>query len=81
MLTAISNKTKYISKISTYILHVSDCLINRQKTIVNVIGIKPFFDVIEISLFIFKTKLVKILSNIFESISKFRIVTISAFSL
>ncbi len=59
-------------------------MINGQKTIVNIIGIKPFFDVIvpeEISLFMFKTKLVKILSNILESISKFRIMTIGTFSL
>ncbi|PKK70870.1 hypothetical protein RhiirC2_711572 [Rhizophagus irregularis] len=47
-------------------------------------GIKPFFDVIvpeEMSLSMFKTKLVKILSNILGGISKFGIKTISAFPL
>ncbi|CAB4407083.1 unnamed protein product [Rhizophagus irregularis] len=84
MPTAISNEAEYINGVSTYILRVSGYLINRQKAIVNVMDIKSFFDVIvpeEIPLFMFKTKLVKILSNILGSTSKFGIETISAFSL
>ncbi|RGB43958.1 hypothetical protein C1646_661034 [Rhizophagus diaphanus] len=50
----------------------------------NVMGIRPFFDIMvpeEVPLSMFKTKLVKILSNILGSTSKFRIETISAFPL
>jgi len=84
MSTAVSDEAEYINEISIYILHVSGCLINRQKVIMNIIDIKPFFDIIvpeEMSLSMFKTKLVKILSNILKSTSKFKIKTISAFLL
>ncbi|GBC00545.1 hypothetical protein RclHR1_38980001, partial [Rhizophagus clarus] len=84
MPTAVSDEAEYINGVSTYILRISGCLINGQKAIVNVMGIKPFFDVVvpeETPLSMFKTKLVKILSNILGSISKFRIETISAFPL
>ncbi|RGB32335.1 hypothetical protein C1646_762987 [Rhizophagus diaphanus] len=60
MLTAVSDEAEYINGVSTYILHITECLINGQKAIMNIMGIKPFFDVIvpeEISLSIFKTKL------------------------
>ncbi|CAI2195563.1 12471_t:CDS:2, partial [Funneliformis geosporum] len=60
MLTAVSDEAKYINGVSTYILRISGCLINWQKTIVNVMGIKPFFDVVvpeETSLPTFKTRL------------------------
>ena len=69
---------------SSYILHIAGTLINRQKAVVNITGIKPFFDVVvpeEMSLSMFKTKLVKILSNILNSTSKFGIETISAYPL
>ena len=59
-------------------------MINGQKAIVNIIDIKPFFNIIipkEILLPIFKIKLVKILSNILESVLKFRIKTINTFLL
>jgi len=84
MPTIVSDEVKYINRVSTYILHINDCLINRKKVIMNIIGIKPFFNIIvpkEISLFIFKTKLVKIISNILRSVSKFEIKTISTFLL
>ncbi|GES84373.1 DNA polymerase family B-domain-containing protein [Rhizophagus clarus] len=84
MPTAVSDEAEYINGVSTYILRVSGCLINGQKAVVNVMDIKPFFDVIvpeEIPLSMFKTKLVKILSNILGSTSKFGIETISAFPL
>jgi len=69
---------------SSYILHIIDTLINEQKAVINITGIKPFFDVIvpeEMSISMFKTKLVKVLSNILRSTSKFRLKTISIFSL
>ena len=59
-------------------------MINGQKAVINITGIKPFFDVVvpeEMPLSMFKTKLVKILSNILNSTSKFGIETISAYPL
>ncbi|CAI2191317.1 18201_t:CDS:2, partial [Funneliformis geosporum] len=61
-----NDNTKYIKGISSYILHIAGILINGKKAVVNITGIKPFFDIVvpeEMSLSIFKTKLVKILSN------------------
>ena len=84
MPTEVSDDTKYINGVSTYILRVSGCLINGQKAVVNITGIRPFFDVKvpeEMPLSIFKTKLVRILSNILNSTSKFGIETISAYPL
>ncbi len=69
---------------SFYILHITGTLINGQKAVVNITGIKPFFDVVvpeEMPISMFKIKLVKILSNILRSISKFRLETISTFLL
>ena len=80
----VSDDTKYVKGVSTYILHIAGTLINGQKAVVNITGIKPFFDVEvpEKMLFsIFKIKLVKILSNILRSTSKFGIKDISAFPL
>ncbi|RGB23851.1 hypothetical protein C1646_676801 [Rhizophagus diaphanus] len=60
MPTEVSDDTKYIIGVSTYILRVSGCLINGQKAIVNITGIRLFFDVKvpeEMPLSIFKTKL------------------------
>src|SRR6266498_6009420 len=77
--TAVSNKTEYINKMSTYILHISGCLINGQKTVINIMSIRLFFDIIvleEVPLSIFKSKLVRIISNTLKSILKFRIRTI-----
>ncbi|CAG8450114.1 15833_t:CDS:2 [Cetraspora pellucida] len=84
MPTEVSDDTKYVNGISTYILHITGFLINRQKAVMNITDIKPFFDVKvpkEMLLSMFKTKLVKILSNILNSISRFGIETISAFLL
>jgi len=50
----------------------------------DITSIEPFFDVVvpeDMSLSMFKTKLVKILSNVLNSASKFGIETIVAFSL
>ncbi|CAI2162642.1 6940_t:CDS:2, partial [Funneliformis geosporum] len=58
------------------------CLINRQKAVVNITDIRPFFDVKvpdDISLSTFKIRLVNILSNTFKGTSKFGIENISTF--
>ena len=85
MPTEVSDDTsKYVNGVFSYILRITSTLINEQKAVVNITGIKPFFDVVvpeEIPLSMFKTKLVKILSNILNSTSKFEIKTISAYSL
>ncbi|PKY53010.1 DNA/RNA polymerase [Rhizophagus irregularis] len=70
---------------------LQQCLSNKQPVhfmptaaVVNVTGIKPFFDTIvpeEVPLSMFKSKLVRILSNTLKNSSKFGIETISAFSL
>ncbi|CAI2181404.1 6936_t:CDS:1, partial [Funneliformis geosporum] len=62
MPTEVSDDTKYINRVSTYILRISSCLINRQKAVVNITDIRPFFDVKvpeDIPLSTFKTRLVK----------------------
>src|SRR5437762_7507857 len=74
MPTEVSDDTKYINGVSTYILRITGSLINGQKAVVNITGIRPFFDVKvpeDMPLSIFKTKLVRILSNILNSTSKF----------
>jgi len=84
MPTEVSDDTKYVNGFSTYILRITSSLINGQKAVINITGIKPFFDVVvpeEMPLSMFKTKLVKILSNILNSTSKFGIETISAYPL
>ena len=84
MPTEVSDNTKYVNGLSTYILRITGSLINGQKAIVNITGIKPFFDVEvpkKMSISMFKSKLVKILSSILNSASKFGIETISAFLL
>ncbi|CAI2175446.1 2945_t:CDS:1, partial [Funneliformis geosporum] len=45
MPTEVSDDTKYINGVSTYILHISGYLINGQKAVVNITDIRPFFDV------------------------------------
>ena len=84
MPTEVSDDTKYVNGLSTYILRITGSLINGQKAIVNITGIKPFFDVEvpeKMSISMFKSKLVKILSSILNNASKFRVETISAFPL
>src|SRR6266496_993335 len=84
MLTEVSDDTQYVNGLSTYILHITSSLINGQKAVINITDIKPFFDVVvpeEMTVSMFKTKLVKILSNILNSTSKFGIETISAYPL
>src|SRR4051794_24557264 len=46
MLTAVSDEAEYINGVLTYILRFIGCLINRQKAVVNVMSIRPFFDVV-----------------------------------
>src|SRR6266496_5605605 len=84
MPTEVSDDTQYVNGLSTYILRITSSLINGQKAVMNITGIKPFFDIVvpeEMLISMFKTKLVKILSNILRSTSKFRLKTISAFPL
>jgi hypothetical protein len=84
MPTEVSDDAEYINGVSTYILRISGTLINGQKAIVNITGVIPFFDIEvpeEMPLSLFKTKLVKILSNTLKGASKFGIETIRAFPL
>src|SRR4051812_43271570 len=46
MPTEVSDDTKYIKGVSSYILRIAGTLINGQKAVVNITGIKPFFDVV-----------------------------------
>src|SRR2546421_12369752 len=60
MPTEVSDDTKYVNGLSTYILRITGSLINGQKAVVNITGIRPFFDIEvpeEMSLSMFKTKL------------------------
>src|SRR2546423_13435467 len=84
MPTDVSDDTEYVKGVFTYILRITGTLINEQKAIVKTTGIKPFFDVAmpeKMPLSSFKTRLVKILVNTFQSTSKFGIKNISAFLL
>ncbi|CAG8564252.1 11880_t:CDS:2 [Cetraspora pellucida] len=90
MPTDVSDEAKYINGVSTYILRISDTLINRQKAIVDITGIKPFFDA-EVpdnyssagprGITSFKTILACILSTTLKSTSKFGFENVHAFSL
>src|SRR3954447_16276713 len=85
MPTEISDDTsEYVNGVSSYILRITSTLINGQKAVVKITGIKPFFDVEvpeEMPLSTFKTRLVNILSNTLKGTSKFGIENISAFPL
>ncbi|GBC00352.1 hypothetical protein RclHR1_38210001 [Rhizophagus clarus] len=85
MPTEVSDDTsEYVNGISSYILRITGTLINGQKAVVKITGIKPFFDVEvpeEMPLSTFKTRLVNILSNTLKGTSKFGIENISAFPL
>jgi hypothetical protein len=84
MPTDVSDDTEYVKGVSIYILRITGTLINGQKAIVNITGIKPFFDIAvpeKMPLSTFKTRLVKILVNTLQSTSKFGISDISAFPL
>ena len=85
MPTEVSDDTsEYVNGVSSYILRITGTLINGQKAVVKITGIKPFFDVEvpeEMPLSTFKTRLVNILSNTLKGTSKFGIENISAFPL
>ncbi|CAB4495837.1 unnamed protein product [Rhizophagus irregularis] len=85
MPTEVSDDTsEYVNGISSYILRITGTLINGQKAVVKITGIKPFFDVEvpeEMPLSTFKIRLVNILSNTLKGTSKFGIENISAFPL
>ncbi|GBB91215.1 hypothetical protein RclHR1_01840012 [Rhizophagus clarus] len=85
MPTEVSDDTsEYVNNISSYILRITGTLINGQKAVVKITGIKPFFDVEvpeEMPLSTSKTRLVNILSNTLKGTSKFGIEHISAFPL
>src|SRR6266498_2764315 len=84
MPTEVSDDTsEYVNGVSSYILHITGTLINGQKAVVKITGIKPFFDVKipeEMLLSTFKIRLVNILFNTLKGTSKFGIENISAFS-
>src|SRR5690349_5343816 len=42
MPTEVSDNTKYVNGLSTYILRITSSLINGQKAVVNITGIRPF---------------------------------------
>ncbi|RHZ87185.1 hypothetical protein Glove_40g158 [Diversispora epigaea] len=78
----VSDATEYVNGISSYILRIYGRLINGQKARVDIIGIKPFFDVTVPdgeSLAIFKSSLVKIVSKTLKGTSKFGIKIIKAY--
>src|SRR5687768_12218167 len=84
MPTEVSDDTEYVKEVSAYILCITSTLINEQKAVVKITDIKPFFDIEvpeELSLSIFKTRLVNILSDTLQNTSKFGIEDISAFPL
>ncbi|CAG8711599.1 4110_t:CDS:1, partial [Cetraspora pellucida] len=79
----VDNATEYRNGVSTYILHIYNTLINRQKARMDITDIKPFFDVLVPNnepLSIFKPKLVKIILGA-EKIdkSKFKIKDINVY--
>src|SRR5436190_3766490 len=84
MPTEVSDDTKYINRVSTYILRITGSLINGQKAVVKITGIRPFFDA-EVpenySPSSFKTILARILSITLKSTSKFGFEDIRAYSL
>src|SRR3954453_17951229 len=84
MPTEVNDDTKYIKGISSYILRIAGTLINGQKAVVNITGIRPFFDAEvpeKYSPSSFKTILARILSVTLKSTSKFRFEDICAYSL
>src|SRR5688572_2493915 len=85
MPTEVSDDTsEYVNGISSYILRISGCLINGQKAVVNITGIKPFFDVEVPDNYFpssFKTVLARILSATLKNTSKFGFEDIRAFPL
>src|SRR3954468_11298145 len=57
MPTEVSDDTKYVNGLSTYILRITGSSINGQKAVVNITGIRSFFDIEvpeEMSLSMFK---------------------------
>ena len=85
MPTEVSDNTKYINRVSTYILRITGSLINGQKAVVNITGIRPFFDAeVPENYFLsslFKTILARILSITLKSTSKFGFEDIRAYPL
>src|SRR5438045_6549279 len=85
MPTEVSDDTsKYVNGVSSYILRITGSLINGQKAVVNITGIRPFFDA-EVpknySPSSFKTILAHILSITLKSTSKFGFENIRAYPL
>jgi hypothetical protein len=84
MPTEVSDDTKYINRTSTYILRITGSLINGQKAVVNITGIRPFFDAKvpeNYSSSSFKTILARILSVTLKNASKFGFENIHAYPL
>jgi DNA polymerase elongation subunit (family B) len=80
----VSDDTKFENGFSTYILRITGSLINGQKAIVNITGIRPFFDAKvseNYSPSSFKTILARILSATLKSTTKFGFKDIRAYPL
>src|SRR2546421_1937175 len=85
MPTEVSDDTfEYVNGVSSYILRITGTLINGQKAVVKITGIRPFFDA-EVpenySPSSFKTILARILSITLKSTSKFGFEDIRAYPL
>ncbi|RGB32305.1 ribonuclease H-like domain-containing protein [Rhizophagus diaphanus] len=84
MSTEVSDDTsEYVNGVFSYILRITGTLINRQKAVVNITGIRPFFDAKvpeNYSPSSFKTILACILSITLKNTSKFRFKNIRAYS-
>ena len=85
MPTEVSDDTsEYVNGVSSYILRITGTLINGQKAVVKITGIRPFFDA-EVpenySPSSFKTILARILSITLKSTSKFGFENIRAYPL
>ncbi|RIA86034.1 hypothetical protein C1645_741148, partial [Glomus cerebriforme] len=85
MPTEVSDDTsEYVNGVSSYILRITGTLVNGQKAVVKITGIKPFFDAKvpeNYSPSSFKTILARILSITLKSTSKFGFENIRAYPL
>src|SRR3954467_14279604 len=85
MPTKVSDDTsEYVNGVFSYILRITSTLINEQKVVVKITGIRSFFDAKvpeNYSSSSFKTILARILSITLKSTSKFEFEDIHAYSL
>src|SRR2546429_3359363 len=85
MPTEVSDDTsEYVNGVSSYILRITGTLINGQKAVIKITGIRPFFDAEVLENYFpssFKTILARILSITLKSTSKFGFEDICAYPL